>query len=48
MTRKNNNAYILILLISPSDSWRAHISPEEDRNFPLKIVRYQDVFVLQK
>ena len=40
MTIKNNNAYILILLISPSDSRRAHISPEEDRNFPLKIVRY--------
>ena len=29
----NNNAYILILPISPSASRRAHISVEDDWNF---------------
>ena len=33
LTIINNNAYISILLKSPSGSQRAHISPEEDWNF---------------
>ena len=32
----NNNAYIAVLTIFPSDSRIAHISPEEDWNFPSK------------
>ena len=32
----NNNAYISFLPISPRGSQRAHISPEEDWNFPGK------------
>ena len=32
----NNNPYISILPISATGSRRAHISPEEDWNFPCK------------
>ena len=31
-----DNAYISILPISPSGSWRAQICPEENWNFPGK------------
>ena len=36
MIINNNSAYISILPISPRGSRRAHISPEEDWDFPGK------------
>ena len=44
----NNNADISILLISPGGSRRAHISPEEDWNFPGKICQKLGCFCITK
>ena len=48
ITMINNNAYILILKISPSGSRSAHISPEEDWNFSGKNCQKLGCFCITK